>query len=150
MGSQISNLKFKFIKSGMSKSYIWWVFYTRIWGTSSLNMTLKFGKQVEEVKIGPRNFFEVRIFSGGFKMGLQRKKFTPGLWATGKTYKAEILQGASHHQYRTSEFYSAKLSIGWATIKIFQEKSGISYFLVKPLKKILIKRPLIIKVQPQL
>jgi hypothetical protein len=39
-------------------------------------MTLKTGKQVkevEEVKIDPRNFFEVRIFSGGFKMGLPMK-----------------------------------------------------------------------------
>jgi hypothetical protein len=42
-------------------------------------MTLKLGTQIEEVKIGPWNFFEVRIFSGGFKMGLQRKNFTSGL-----------------------------------------------------------------------
>jgi hypothetical protein len=42
-------------------------------------MTLKFETQVEEVKIGPWNFFRVRIFSGGFIMGLQRKNFTPGL-----------------------------------------------------------------------
>jgi hypothetical protein len=42
-------------------------------------MTLKFGTQVEEVKIGLRDFFGVRIFSGGFKIGLQGKNFTPGL-----------------------------------------------------------------------
>jgi hypothetical protein len=42
-------------------------------------------------------------------MGLQRKNFTPGLWATGKTYESEISRGASHHQYRTSEFYSYSL-----------------------------------------
>jgi hypothetical protein len=35
-------------------------------------MILKFETQVGEVKIGPRNFFRVRIFSGGFIMGLQR------------------------------------------------------------------------------
>jgi hypothetical protein len=54
------------------------IFYTRIWGIFSWYMTLKFGTQVEEVKIGSRNFFGVRIISGGFKMGLQRKNFTPG------------------------------------------------------------------------
>jgi hypothetical protein len=56
----------------MSKSYIWGggVIYTRIWSTSSWNMALKFDTQVEEVKIGPRNFFGVRIFTGGFKMEL--------------------------------------------------------------------------------
>ncbi len=62
-----------------------------------------------EAKWGSQNFFGVRIFSGGFKMGLQRKLVACLFWATGKTHKAQILQGASLYQYRTSEFYSAWL-----------------------------------------
>ncbi len=38
------------------------------------------------------------------KMGLQRKNFAPGWWASGKIYKDEILQGASLHQYTVGFF----------------------------------------------
>ncbi len=57
-------------------------------------------------------------------MGLQRKNFACGLWARGKTYKSDlILQGASHHQYRTSEFISGKL-INWLSFYLnFSGKS---------------------------
>jgi hypothetical protein len=41
-------------------------------------MILKFGTQVKDVKRGPGNFFEVRIFSGGFRIGLQRNLVVPG------------------------------------------------------------------------
>jgi hypothetical protein len=78
------------------------------WGTSSPDMTLKFGTQIKEVKRGPRNFFGVRIFSGDFSMRLQRNLVASGFWATGKTYKAEILHTAFLVQFRTSEFYSAQ------------------------------------------
>ncbi len=78
------------------------------WGTCSLDMILKFGTQVKETKWGPRKFFWVRIFTGGFKIGLRRTLVSPGFWATGKTYKTEILHTASLIQFRTSEFYSAE------------------------------------------
>jgi hypothetical protein len=76
------------------------------WGTSSPDMTLKFGTQIKEVKRGTRNFFGVRIVSGGFSMRHQRNLVASGIWATGKTYKVEILQGAFLVQFRSSEFYS--------------------------------------------
>jgi hypothetical protein len=41
-------------------------------------MTLKFDTQIKEVKRGPLIFFVVRIFSGGFSMGLQGNLATPG------------------------------------------------------------------------
>jgi hypothetical protein len=50
----------------------------------------------------------VRIFSGSFRMGLQRNLVVPGFWATGKRWEAEILQGAFLIQYRASKFYSAQ------------------------------------------
>ncbi len=77
-----------------------------VWGTSRQDMILKFGTQVKDVKWDPRNFFWVRIFSGGFRMGLQRDIVVPGFWATGKWWEAEILQAASLIQSRTSKFYS--------------------------------------------
>jgi hypothetical protein len=109
------------------------VFYTPIWGTSSWSMTLIFSTQVEEVKIGPRNFLGVRIFSDGFKTGLQRKNFIPGLWATKKTYKYEISQGASHHQYRTSEFYSSSL-VNWLSfyLKFYRKNLEFPTFYDSP------------------
>jgi hypothetical protein len=72
-------------------------------------MILKFGTQAKEAKRGPRNFFWVKIFSGGFTMGLQRNLVNPGFWATGKRWEAEILHEASLIQFRTLKFYSAKL-----------------------------------------
>jgi hypothetical protein len=79
-----------------------------VWGTSRQDMILKFGTKVKDVKWGPRNFFWVRIFSGDFRMELQRDLVVPGFWATGKRWEAEILQGASLIQFRTSKFYSAQ------------------------------------------
>jgi hypothetical protein len=35
-------------------------------------MILKIGIQVQDVKRGPRNFFGVRIFSGGFRIGSRK------------------------------------------------------------------------------
>ncbi len=61
-----------------------------VWGTSRQDMILKFGTQVKEAKWGPRNFFWVRIFYGGFTMVLQRNLVNPGFWATGKRWEAEI------------------------------------------------------------
>jgi hypothetical protein len=41
-------------------------------------MILKIATQVKKVKRGPQNFVGVRIFSGGFRMGLQRDLVVPG------------------------------------------------------------------------
>ncbi len=72
-------------------------------------MTMKFGTQVNQDKWGPRNFFWVRIFTGGSKMRLQINLVACLFWVAGKTYNAKILQGASLTQLRTSEFYSVWL-----------------------------------------
>ncbi len=68
-------------------------------------------------------FFWVRIFSGGFKMRLQRNLVACLFWLTVKTYKAKILQGALLIQYRTWKLYSAWL-VNWLSLNFnFSKKS---------------------------
>lgn len=64
---------------------------------------------------GPSNFFWVSISSGGFILEPQRKVVASGFWATGKTYRAEILKGASFIQLRTYQLESARL-VNWLAL----------------------------------
>ncbi len=97
-------------KSGMFKSYIWGSFLH----PDLRYFQLKYDSEIWNTGWGgqnrPSEFFWGRDLFWWLQNGAPKKYFTPGLWATGKTYKSEISQRASHHQYRTSEFYSAKLA----------------------------------------
>jgi hypothetical protein len=128
IGSRTSNygLDFQFedpffskLSLGISTIYSIQNRHAQIWSLRGLVVPLF---KVLPVKIWPWNlahrfrrsnaalgiFFWVRIFSGGFSMGLQRNLVVPGFWATGKRWEAEILQVASLIQFRTSKFYPAQ------------------------------------------
>jgi hypothetical protein len=93
-------------------------------------MTLKFGTQVEEIKIAPRNFFWVRIFSG-FKMEKPKEKLYT--WMV-SDWENLLIRNNFAGSFKPS-IYELRIlfifigQLGELLFKIFQEKSGISHFL---------------------
>jgi hypothetical protein len=52
---------------------------------------MKFGTQMKGVKVETLNFFGARKIPGGYRMELQRKNFTCGLWPINDTVMYQIM-----------------------------------------------------------